>query len=68
MSHTDSQIVEVFLSLRADTGASVDSVLTNPTLRARFLERVRQEVGEVDEEPVLKCIINARKRSRIGRR
>lgn len=67
MSQVKTQVVSVFLSFRAATGASVDAVLTSPALRSQFLQRVREEVGEIGEEAALKCIINARKKSIIVR-
>ena len=63
----DSQIVATFVALRAETGASADSVLVNPVLRLRFLDLVRQEVGDIEEEAALKRLLNLRKQSRLPR-
>jgi hypothetical protein len=63
----DSQIVATFVALRAETGASADSVLVNPVLRARFLDIIRQQSGDIEEEPALKRLLNLRKQSRLPR-
>jgi hypothetical protein len=58
----DSQIVTAYISFRDEFGASADSILVNPSLREGFLERHRKEV---DEEPILRRLLNLRKRSRL---
>jgi len=64
----DEQIVATFASFRAETGASADSVLVNPVFRNRFLELIRKQVREAEEEPVLRRLLNLRKQQRLPRR
>jgi hypothetical protein len=64
----DDQLIATFVSFRAETGASADSVLVNPLLRNRFLQLIRSQFGEVEEEPVLRHLLNLRKRQRLPRR
>jgi hypothetical protein len=61
----DAVLVAAYTSFRAESGASADSSLVNPTLRNRFLSVVRRQVGDVEEEPVLRRLLNLRKRSRL---
>jgi hypothetical protein len=63
----DSQIIAAYTSLRAESGASADSVLVNPVLRNRFLDLVRLNVGDAAEEPVLRRLLNLRKRCHLPR-
>jgi hypothetical protein len=60
--------VATYTSFRTETGASADTVLVNPVFRNRFLELVRNQLGEADEEPVLRRLLNLRKRQRLPRR
>jgi len=64
----DEQLVTTYTSFRHETGASADSILVNPFLRNRFLDMVRRQTGEVEEEPVLRRLLNLRKRQRLPRR
>jgi hypothetical protein len=69
MTRTDDELlVATFTSFRIETGASADTVLINPVLRHRFLELVRQQLGEAEEEPVLRRLLNLRKRQRLPHR
>lgn len=63
----ENQLVATFASFRVESGATADSILVNPLLRNRFLECVRQQLGEIEEEPVLRKLLNLRKRSRLPR-
>jgi hypothetical protein len=63
----ETQLLAAYSSFRLESAATADSILVNPLLRARFLERVRQRVGEVEEEAVLRKLLNLRKRSRLPR-
>ncbi len=63
----ENQLVATYTSFRLESGATADSILVNPLLRARFLDCVRQQIGEVEEEPVLRKLLNLRKRSRLSR-
>jgi hypothetical protein len=60
-------ITQAFLSLNARHRASVDEILISPNLRSEFLELVRQSAGPANEEHVLRCLINLRKRSQLPR-
>jgi hypothetical protein len=64
----DDRLVTTYTSFRDETGASADSILVNPILRNRFLDVVRQQSGEVEEEQVLRHLLNLRKRKRLTRR
>ena len=64
----DEQLVTAYTSFRHETGASADSILVNPFLRNRFLDMVRRQTGEVEEEPVLRRLLNLRKQQRLPRR
>ncbi len=64
----DDSLVTTYTSFRDETGASADSILVNPRLRNRFLDMVRRPAGEVDEEPVLRRLLNLRKQQRLPRR
>ncbi len=64
----DEQLVTTYTSFRHETGASADSILVNPILRNRFLDMVRRQTGEVEEEPVLRRLLNLRKQQRLPRR
>jgi hypothetical protein len=63
----ENQLVATYASFRSESGATADSILVNPLLRTRFLECVRQQLGEFEEEPVLRKLLNLRKRSRLPR-
>jgi hypothetical protein len=63
----DSQIVAAYTSLRTESGASADTVLVDPVIRNQFLDLIRQQVGDVEEAPVLKRLLNPRKRCRLPR-
>ncbi len=61
-------LLPTYTSFRDESGAAADSILVNPMLRARFLDRVRQQFGEVEEEPVLRKLLNLRKSRCLPRR
>ncbi len=63
----DNQIVATYASFRRESGATADSILVNPVLRKRFLESIRRNMGEVEEEPVLRRLLNLRKQCRLPR-
>jgi hypothetical protein len=63
----ESQLVAAYTSFLSESGATADSILVNPLLRTRFLNRVRQQLGEVEEESVLRKLLNLRKKSRLPR-
>ncbi len=68
MAALDELLARAYVSFRDDTGASADSILVNPLLRNGFLDLVRQQSGEVEEEPVLRKLLNLRKQHRLPRR
>jgi len=64
----DNRLISTYASFRAQTGATADAILVNPVLRGRFLDLVRDQVGDqAEEEPVLRQLLNLRKRSRLPR-
>ena len=63
----DNVIVATYTSLRQESGATADSILVDPVLRTKFLETVRGKIGPLEEEPVLRRLLNLRKQCRLPR-
>ena len=64
----ENQIVTAYSSFRLESGANLRLDPCKPaSFPTRFLDRVRQQAGEVEEEAVLRKLLNLRKRSRLPR-
>ena len=63
----DSILLAAYSNIRSSHRASADDILVNPNLRCEFLKLVRNEVPGAEEGPVLKRLLNLRKRSRLPR-
>jgi hypothetical protein len=62
----DEQLIAAYTSFRAKSGATADSILVDPAPRNQFLDLVPREAGnELGEGPVLRKLLNLRKRSRL---
>lgn len=64
----DRVIIQVYVEMVRQHGASVDDILVTPELREEFLSHSRQSLGnDVEEETLLRRLHNLRKQSKLPR-
>ena len=60
-------VIQAFVILNTRHPASADDILIDPDLRSEFLALTRQQAGPLQEDQVLRCLLNLRKRSKLPR-
>jgi hypothetical protein len=63
----DEVLINVYRRMVIDRHCSAEDILEDPELRAEFLTRVRQELGDLPERQLLHRLSCLRKQSKLPR-